>query len=428
MTSTITDRNAEFKAERQRQIDSIYNQRANAIEAAEKLRESTEQRIKDGKLTPLGNGSYRVTDPGSWDNGEVWTMRQPTGLDKPLILPVSNLDESSGEAALYTREPAWHGLGTVIPEGVSDLDEVLRLAKLDWTVEKRQARVAIDADDVASEISRPQTLVVPDWYVTGRVNADGSFDPFGTVGKQYTPIQNHQAGAFLQDLVDNHQMVFESAGATYGGRHVFIGLRLPGDLEIDLGDGVTDKIIPYVYFLDSKDGTTSARVTVSPWRVECGNTERFNLRDAVAKWTTRHTVNAMQRVKEAQTTLARTVAYFEQFKDESELLARTAVKPALIEELCDEIWALGKDATDRQLRAADERKGTLMGMAAKYSDKMGWTAYTAERAFTDFIDHVAPRRVSEDKLFAARATALIEGGDDDTRKNTVHSRLLQLTR
>lgn len=424
--ATITDRNAEFKAERQRQIDAIYNQRASAIEAAEKLRTETEKRIADGKLVPLGGDAYRVNDPGSWDNGEVWTLRQPAGLEQPLILPVSNLDETSGKAALYTREPAWHGLGTVVPEGVSDLGEVIRLAGLDWLVEKRQARVAVDSDDITAELKRPETLIVPDWYVTGRVNTDGSFTLFGTVGSQYTPVQNYEAGAFLQNLVDDHGVVFESAGATYGGRHVFIGLRLPGTLEVQLDGGVVDEIIPYLYFLNSHDGTTSVRVTVSPWRVECGNTERFNLRDAVAKWSTRHTVNAMARVKLAQATLAKTVAYFEQFKAESELLARTPVKVTDIEALCDEIYALADNATDRQRRTAEERKGTIIGMAAREADKLGWTAYAAERTFTDYLDHVAPKRVTEDKLAAARATALIEGGDDDLRKNLVHAKLLTL--
>jgi phage/plasmid-like protein (TIGR03299 family) len=419
-----TDLNQAFKAEREAQITAIYNQRANAIEAAEKLRGETEQRIADGKLTPLGNGSYRVTDPGSWDDGEVWTMRQPRGIDQPLILPVSNLDESRGSAALYTRVPEWHGLGNVVPEGVSDLAEVLKLGGIDYEVVQRQVRFCPDPDDLAAEMKRPATLVVPDRFVNVREDTGA---PLGIVGRVYTPVQNRDAGAFLQDLIGDHGLVFESAGALYGGKRVFIGMRLPEDIVIELPDGVTDTVRPYVTWINSHDGTGKAKVTVSPWRVACGNTERFNLRDAVASWGTRHTTNAMsdERVKEARRTLALSVKYFERFKEEEEALSRADLEIRAFEKLISEIYPVDAKATDRQKRGADERHGTLLSMYVGEGDKMGRTGYAAERAFTDYMDHVAPRKALGDKMAAARATAIVEGADDGA-KSTVHKRLLQV--
>src|SRR6266404_4184858 len=105
-TVAPVDVNAAFKAERERDIAAMVSGRKDAADRAEQMRQRTQERIADGKLVPLGNGSYRVNDPGSFDDGEVWTMRQPKGLDQPLILPVSNLDETRGKAALYTRTPA----------------------------------------------------------------------------------------------------------------------------------------------------------------------------------------------------------------------------------------------------------------------------------------------------------------------------------
>ncbi len=69
-----------------------------------------------------------MNDPGSWDNGEILVNQSG------LILPQHMLDMTSGEAALYTTVPAWHGLGTVIPAGLSSIDAVLKAAHIDFEV------------------------------------------------------------------------------------------------------------------------------------------------------------------------------------------------------------------------------------------------------------------------------------------------------
>jgi phage/plasmid-like protein (TIGR03299 family) len=430
----VTDLNAAFAAERTEQIGKIlaFNEgipgRAEAArEAAEGYRADFAQRVGDGKVRDNGDGTFTVTDPGSYDDGETLRMRQPRGFEQeqPMPMPVSNLDESRGTAALYTRVPEWHTLGTVIRAGVSDLDEVLRLAQIDFEVIKRSVRYSVDDDEIAAELARPLTKVFDGQFVTLRAD---TMAPLGTVGSIYTPIQNGDAGRFLQEVIATNKMVFESAGATYGGKHVFIGMRLPEDVVLDLGDGVTDVIKPYLYWLNGHDGRTSATVAVTPWRAACGNTERFALRDAVARWRTRHTTNVMgeEQVKEARRTLNLTVKYYESFKREGELLARTEVTNADFDELIKSVYELKDDDTDRKKESWNARAGVLQEMYRGESEKLGRTGYAAERAFTDYFDHVAPRKGTADGMAAARATALIEGSDDQA-KTTVHKKLLTLT-
>jgi phage/plasmid-like protein (TIGR03299 family) len=425
----MTDVNEAFAAERRELIGRVeaYNAAipervAEAEQAAAELRKSTEDRIARGELLSLGGGRYRVMT--GWDAGETWTTREVTGIPQPMLLPESNLDTTTGRAALYTRVPEWHGLGNVVPEGVTDLDEVLRLGGIDFeviqvpTLYRRPSRKLEDGTRAPAA-----TVEVPDSFVNVRSDTGA---PLGVVGKVYSPIQNWVAGAWLQDLVRNHGVVFESAGATYEGRHVFIGLRLPDDVELDLGDGVTDIIRPYLYWLNPHDGNGSATMTISPWRVACGNTERFNLRDAITRYKVRHTTNATSdaNLAEARRALGLTVKHFDAFKAEEEALARTELEIREFEALAAEVYPKpDADATDRSKRAWDERQGTLLGMYQAESGKLGRTAYAAERTFTDYFDHVAPRKVTGDRLAAARATAIIEGSDDKA-KSAVHEKLL----
>jgi hypothetical protein len=85
MTSTLpADVNEQFAAERAGQLRDAADRQA-----------ALERRIAAGTLSPLGDGRYQVTDPNSWDNGEVWAMRDGQ------IQPQHGLDTTTGKVALY---------------------------------------------------------------------------------------------------------------------------------------------------------------------------------------------------------------------------------------------------------------------------------------------------------------------------------------
>lgn len=424
---TTVDVNEAFRQERLSLIQGLRDGQADAVRRAAEYNRGIEARIADGKLVPIGDGQYRVEEPGSWDNGEVWTYRRMSTQAPPLLLPVHGLDETAGKVALYTRYPEWHDVGNVVPEGVSDLDEVLRLGGIDWSVEQRDVRYnfpRLGQTKAGKEIMIPESRIVPDMKVNVRSDTGA---PLGVVGKIYTPLQNRDGAAFLQELVDRYNVVFESAGATFDGRHVFIGMKLPDTVELNLGDGVTDLIEPFIFWRNTHDGTASLSLVVTPWRIACGNTERFAMRDALSSWRVRHTTNVLQRVEEARKALGLTVKFFEHFKTEEEQLARNEMLMGEFQDLLGNLWPVKEDATDRQKRGADERNGILTSMFRAETDKLGWRAYTAERVITDFADHVAPKRVAGDQMGAARATAIVEGTADGL-KTRAHELLMQRVR
>jgi phage/plasmid-like protein (TIGR03299 family) len=431
MTTPTIDRNEAFNATRREQIASVLSFNASipaqlerARENAEKLRAANAERIASGKLVPapqFGAGAYRVNDPSSYDNNEVVTLQQPRGLTEiqPLLLPLHGLDTSTGKAALYTRYPEWHTLGNVVPEGISDLREVLRLGGIDFEVGQKPALFR----QPKTKFTPGGLIDVPGQFVNYRKDTGA---PLGIVGRIYAPIPNAAAAAFLQDLVRKYSIVFESAGATYGGAHVFIGMRLPEDVILDLGDGVTDTIRPYIFWRNGHDGRTPASVIVTPWRIVCGNTERFAMDDALTQWRTRHTTNwgTDERLAEARKTLGLTVKHFDAFKAAEEALARTELAVRGFHEVLEDVYPKpGKDAGDRAKNTWADRKLVLDSMWKDSAAGLGKTAYAAERVFTDYLDHAAPRRAVGDKLAAARATAVVEGRDDDV-KARVHKRLM----
>ncbi|NAS22475.1 DUF932 domain-containing protein [Herbidospora sp. NEAU-GS84] len=352
------------------------------------------------------NAELAARRTASWDRAEY---RGKDGLDTTL-----------GQAALYTSTPAWHGLGTVIPGGTDSIDDVLTLGGVAFGVEKRAVRYSF----MTEQETTPELRTAADYFVTVRTDTG---DPLGVVGGKYVPIQNRDLFVFLQDLVDNHGVIWESAGALRGGKRVFVTMRLPEDVRID-ADGINDEIVPFVVMLNSHDGRSPAQALVTPWRVVCANTERFAVRDAHTSWRVRHTASALTRIDEARRTLGLSMEYYQEWAAEETLLARTEIALNDFDKLITELWPVDQDAPVRTLNAAERRRDGLNGMFRAEIETLGQTAYAAERAVTDYLDHVAPRRPGRSMTEEiARATALLEGTDDEI-KTRAHKRLMLLAR
>jgi phage/plasmid-like protein (TIGR03299 family) len=305
----------------------------------------------------------------------------------------------------------------VIPAGLSDVGAVLKAGGLDYRVCLVPGLYTWDG----------KIREAVDSFYTVR---DDTGDKLGAVGRYYTVIQNRDGFGFLQELVDKHDVIWETAGATRDGARVFISMRLPDTVTIDAG-GINDKIVPFVVAVNPHDGNGKFRVVVTPWRPVCGNTERFALRDAVASWGVRHTVGATAKIEEARKTLGLSVRYFEHFAAEETRLAQTALELDAFDQLLADLWPAKEgegEPSKRQATIDATRREALHTLFVAESEITGRTAYAAERAVTQYLDHVTRRNIGgrQVSMLAARATGIIEG-DHDALKSKAHQKLMLRT-
>ncbi|MEX3102058.1 MULTISPECIES: DUF932 domain-containing protein [unclassified Streptomyces] len=393
-------------------VNTAFTQeKTDQIEETRAQARAFQERIDQGEVEDLGDGRYRVVT--GWDAGEVFTVRRGARGEVEEILAGHGLDTTTGAAALYTTTPAWHGLGTVIPGGTTDVDAVLKLARIDWDVTKRPALFEWD-DGIHAAAGR---------HVTVRSDTGSAL---GTVGDRYEVFQNARIFRFLQDLVERHDAVWESAGALRGGRKVFVTMRMPHSIVIDRG-GLDDEIVLYLAAINSHDGRSAAESVVTPWRIACGNTERFASRDAVHRWGIRHTKSGLTTLDEARRTLGLTLDYAKAFEAEENQLVRTDLLIDEFHDLIDNLWTVDEDATDAAQASARDRHDHLDGMFRDRARHLGRTAYAAERTVTDYLDHdlrIVPHDLGDE---LARAQRALEGGTDDL-KTRAHRELLLRTR
>ena len=114
------------------------------------------------------------------------------------------------ETMFYTRVAPWHNLGVCVETALTS-EEALKKSGLDWTVTQRP--ILTDNYDP-----------IPGYKANIR-STDNRI--LGVVSNRYKVVQNHEAFAFVDNLL-GEGVRFETAGSLNGGKKVWMLAKLPG--------------------------------------------------------------------------------------------------------------------------------------------------------------------------------------------------------
>jgi len=215
------------------------------------------------------------------------------------------------------REVAWHGLGTVFQEEVTDYKRMLVLAGLSgWNIHEAPLGVLNDNET---------QILSPEWAVSAKAvvaNINGTTRVLGVTGDRYEIVQNEDAFSFLQSLRDG--AVWETAGALKSGRVVFGSMALDREVILD-PSGVADKVTSYLLVHTSHDGSTGVAGGVTPVRVVCANTLNVALGNIKQTFKMRHTTNVPTRMAQEAALWRQANTYMDAFETEAQELFATKV-------------------------------------------------------------------------------------------------------
>jgi len=122
----------------------------------------------------------------------------------------------------------------------------------------------------------------------------------GIVSSRYEPLQNQDAFAFFDPIVNQKQAFFETAGALGDGERVWVMARMPGDIEVVRGDTCQK----YLLLSNSHNGRGSVIVKFTAVRVVCQNTLMMSLEDGQAAHRVRHSRKTTDRLGEVADLIA----------------------------------------------------------------------------------------------------------------------------
>jgi len=290
------------------------------------------------------------------------------------------------ETMAYTNEVPWHGLGTYVAEAPS-VPDMLKLAELDWQVEKKP--IYFQSDDTLSD----SYTDIERFYALVRDKDNKVFDIAGEV---YTPCQNEEAFEFFTEFVEDGKATMETAGSLRGGKYVWglanldVGFKLPGQ----------DQVNGYLLVVCPHEVGKSLIFKCTGVRVVCNNTLTLALREGGNEFRMPHRSKfdeaAIVRAKDALGIARDTIGELE--KNARTLKAMKLSDNDFITKILAPIYQpqveIAELITDFDANATPRMK-TIMDAHKNAPGADPGNGWGALNAVTYFADHIASRTVDK---------------------------------
>lgn len=295
------------------------------------------------------------------------------------LIPCHQISEVNGKAEIFTGSgvPAWHGLGTTV-EGTVTSVEALALANLDWKVSKTSLERFTNAGNAK--------LVSDDFLITRDAPENGLIH-LGTVKGRYEVIQNDAAFNFFDSIIGEGHAYYETAGALFSGKKVWILADIPGAA---FGKDSSDETKVKVLLSNSHDGTGCLTARITPIRVVCNNTYSLAVKGGKNIVKIRHLKewNSEAKIAQAREVLGITKQYGEILAKSFEAFrAKSLDKDAFIAEFVDKLYPeKGDEAGKGKARAANIR-AEIIELFSTGAGNEGKTVWDAFNAVTEFANH-----------------------------------------
>ena len=285
----------------------------------------------------------------------------------------------------------WHNEGVIV-DGLMTASECLNQAGLSWGVTKEPLQTA-------------SGVVVPNAFAVQRSDNNAIL---GTVGNQYTPLQNADAFSYMDAITQDHGSAkYETAGALGKGERVWLQVSIEGDISIKgKGKDVGDTIQRYILLANSHDGSSPLLVATTMVRVVCQNTLTAAIADASTMFKVRHTKGIGGKVEDIREALGIINQSYTDLEEKLQRLVNIKVSDKAFDGY---LASLGFDTE----AVKGKGKGTVdsikalwggEGMGANLATAKG-TAWGALNAVTEFVDHQRPTRLTASGSFKTEGEA-----------------------
>lgn len=288
-----------------------------------------------------------------------------------------------------TRIPAFEGIahqsGAVVSESGMSVNEAVDIAGLGFTVSTHPVHSSVASNGGAAIVNMPQHRA------TIRRDVDGSRSGLGIVKGRYTPIQNRDAFAFGQHLVDEFDANVHAAAA-YGkpeGVRTFLTLRLRD--EIDIAGDPHDM---YVLIRNSHDGSTGLTAAIVPIRIASMSEVTVDTGRAPQQWTLRHSGNIEEKFAEAVHTMEMVRNWISTYTTMTYELLASPMGREKFTAFATWLLRTPRNAGPRAAENWAERRRTLTDLF-EHADTCSFgrgTRYAAFCAVNEYVDHFAAAR------------------------------------
>lgn len=181
------------------------------------------------------------------------------------------------------KEETWHGLKCYrITNSDLTVDDVREVFHFDFS---SQPVYIVLPDDTKIEVPGKRAIVRDD------INL-----PLSVMGDRFSINQYQSYFASAAQIMVDNDIPIHTAGTLGNGAKAFMSVRMPDDLDIQIGSD--DMVKQYLHLSDSVDGTSATKATQGAFRIQCQNTFNAALVGVKPFYSIRHTAGAEALVDE----------------------------------------------------------------------------------------------------------------------------------
>ena len=286
---------------------------------------------------------------------------------------------------------AWHGLGTVIEDDVVTTEQVIELVP-ELGLEVVMLPMFTTFQERQLDTGRFATV-----RADSRVLGAGLSD-------HYQVIQNRDAFAFVDGIVDSGEAKYHTAGTLKDGKVAWMLAKLSKDIVVG---GIEDeKVEQYLLCSNSFDGSASLVGAITRVRVVCQNTLSAALDNAARQIRIRHTGGLDGRIEEARRVLDIAFASAEEFQTLADGLVKAPMTSAQFGVFLENLipYKVGENPeTDRAARNKKVARDTIAAIFnnAGNLEQVRGTKWAALNAVAEYFDHHTISRSSTSDEAAA---------------------------
>lgn len=305
------------------------------------------------------------------------------------------------ETMFYAGETPWHGIGTAV-EKAKTSEQAIKMAGLDWEVALGPVWAGAPGKKDSKEVAGKFAI----YRVT-----DGTVYATQATSR-YQVWQNREAFDFLDSLLQDGVLHYETAGALFNGARIWALARLEEGMQV--GD---DEFHQYMLLTTGHDLYGSIQVLPTNVRVVCNNTLTAALgagRNGRVKIS--HMPGMESKLKQARDAFRITTESNRRMKEWLETLTTVKVADTRLDAVVDGIFDPVDEDTGSKRRVAVDRFRLIY---AAESERSGKTGYALVNAFSGYADHALTYNGDPDQRAESRMRSVIDGAAEKFKENAL---------
>ena len=304
------------------------------------------------------------------------------------------------------RRMPWDVMGSALtPNATDNVAAALAETGLDYEISMKPV--------VAYTLGDDMPLAFADFHEAPKARAvtrpmpDGSTRVLGITGTRFTPIQNADAFAVGDALVEQGGRITGLADFRSGAASLLV-IDLQRPITLDRPDGGQDVLDLNLLIKNAHDGSAALTFALTPMRLACTNAVQAAIGGAERIWKISHTPRAGQRVDLATAAILKALDYREAFAVKAQGMLDTPMVDAEFAKIVQRLWPLKADAVGATAERRAELHAAVTGLYRGSETVAGirGTRWGAYNALTEYLDHYRPVKGNTD---VARAEGALEG-------------------